>query len=370
VTRHRAVAGAARVVVALAVAMGAASRAAAFCPCYDVNTTPNTHNCGVAAAPGANPSTAAWQPIFTLVSGGPAAWGTSGPAVGPIGQGCGKPEPLHDVAPVFPCELLRAIAMQETGWRQFCVPDQPADQVGPPERTIVAFDCGYGVGQVTSGMHTGETPAFDRARVAADPTYNLATGTLILAQKWRATNCVGDNQPKIIEDWYVATWAYNGLAYVNNPNNANYDAMRPVCDPNAGCPARPYQERIWGWMEHPPSAAHWTSLAPAYPNRGDVGTTGVPPDLPEPSCAGPTDCVNTRAVHTSACIGATAADAGTPADASAGDAGGRGSGDDGGGAITPGAAGGCACQVGTAARVPALLLALAILLIIRIRRNG
>ena len=34
-------------------------------------------------------------------------------------------------------------------------------------RTIISFDCGYGIGQVTSGMHAGETPAFDRARVAA-----------------------------------------------------------------------------------------------------------------------------------------------------------------------------------------------------------
>ena len=94
--------------------------------------------------------------------------------------------------------------MQESGWRQFCVPDTPADQVGGASRTIISFDCGYGVGQVTSGMHKGETPAFDRARVANDATYNLATGTLILADKWRATNCVGDNQPRTVEDWYVA----------------------------------------------------------------------------------------------------------------------------------------------------------------------
>ncbi len=163
-----------------------------------------TRNCGVEAAPGANPSTADWQPIFQLVAGGPAAWGAPGPTVADIGQGCGKPEPLHDVPPIFPCELLNAIAMQESGWRQFCVPDTPADQVGGASRTIISFDCGYGVGQVTSGMHKGETPAFDRARVADDATYNLATGTLILADKWRATNCVGDNQPRTVEDWYVA----------------------------------------------------------------------------------------------------------------------------------------------------------------------
>ena len=107
---------------------------------------------------------------------------------------------------------------------QFCVPSTPSDEVGGASRTLISFDCGYGIGQVTSGMHTGENPGFDRAHVASDPTYNLATGTRILAVKWVATNCVGDNQPTVIEHWYAATWAYNGLAYVNNPSNPNYDS--------------------------------------------------------------------------------------------------------------------------------------------------
>ena len=247
----------------LVLAALAPSAALAYCPCYTLSSTANTNNCGVEAAAGTNPTVDAWQPIFTLVSGGPQAWGTSGPAVADIGQGCGKPEATHAVAAVFPCELLRAIAMQESSWQQFCVPDTPADQAHPPARTIIAFDCGYGVGQVTSGMHKGETPAFDRARVASDATYNLATGTLILADKWRATHCVGDNQPRVVEDWYVATWAYNGLAFVNNPNNPNYSSTRGVCDPNQGCTA-PYQEKIFGWMEHPPSAQHWAPCSPAW----------------------------------------------------------------------------------------------------------
>lgn len=248
-----------------------------------------------------------------------------------IGQGCGKPEPMHNVAAVFPCELLRAIAMQESGWRQFCVPDTPSDQAHPPERTIIAFDCGYGVGQVTSGMHRGETPAFDRARVASDAQYNLATGTLILADKWRATNCVGDNQPRTVEDWYVATWAYNGLAFVNNPSNPNYSSTRGVCDPAAGCTG-PYQEKIWGWMEHPPSAQHWNALAPAYPNRADIpATASVPPALPEPRCASPTDCGHTRPTHVSACLGDSVSDGGSGAADMA---------------RPPGKSGGCGCDLG------------------------
>jgi hypothetical protein len=335
------------------------STALAFCPCYTLSSSSNSNNCGVEAAPGTNPSTAEWQPIFQLVATGPSAWGTQGPAVPDIGQGCGKPEPMHDVPAIFPCELLRAVAMQESGWRQFCVPDTPADQVGGASRTIISFDCGYGVGQVTSGMHKGETPAFDRARVANDATYNLATGTLILADKWRATNCVGDNQPRTVEDWYVAAWAYNGLAFVNNPNNPNYSASRGVCDPNAGCTA-PYQERIFGWMEHPPSAAHWQPLAVAYPDRADIPATGATvPALPEPKCASPTDCTSTRPTHTSECLGASsindagADDAGVPADL---------------GGAPP--ALGCHCQMSRGDAPPTALVLLAFVVILRYKRRA
>jgi MYXO-CTERM domain-containing protein len=276
---------------------------AQYCPCYTASSPNNTHACGVDAVNGTNPTPADWAPIFDLVSQGPAVWGNSGPTVPDIGQGCGKPEPIHDVAARFPCEILKAIAMVESGWRQFCVPTTPSDQVGGAERTIISFDCGYGVGQVTSGMHTGEAPDFDRSLVASDPTYNLATGTRILASKWIATNCVGDNQPGVVEDWYTATWAYNGLAYVNNPNNPNYDSNRGVYDPavNNACP---YQERVFGRVENPTNG-YWPSVALAYPDPGDCGGSGSPPDLPEPHCASPTDCGNSRSVHATACNGTT-----------------------------------------------------------------
>lgn len=275
--------------------------ASAYCPSYTASSAYNQYDCGVEAAEGLNPTPAEWLPIFDLVSQGPAVWGDKGPSVDDIYQGCGKPEPLHLVPARFPCELLQAIAMQESGWRQFCVPDTPQDQVGGPSRTIISFDCGYGIGQVTSGMHAGENPGFDRERVAADPVYNLATGTRILASKWAATQCVGDNQPSIIEHWYIATWAYNGLAYVNNPNNPNYDPNRGVWDPAVGGGA-PYQEKVFGWMEHP-AFEDQLPTAPAYPNRGDIGDGSMPPELPEPDCASPTDCGNQRPLHATACDG-------------------------------------------------------------------
>jgi MYXO-CTERM domain-containing protein len=299
----------------LAVGLAASTPLRALCPSYTPAETTATNKCGVDPAPGTNPTVDAWKDIFGTVVGGKAAWGSGGPDIGTLGEGCGKPTATHQVAAHFPCHVLMAIAMQESSWKQFCVPDSPSASVGAPERTIVSFDCGYGVGQVTSGMHVGETPAFDRARVAGDPTYNLATGTLILRDKWAATNCVGDNQPDVVEDWYVALWAYNGLSYTNNPNNPNLTAGRGPYDPKAGG-SYTYQERVLGWMEHPPDAAHWPVLAPAYPNRGDIGA-GTPPDLPEPSCASPTSCAQTRDTHTSTfCATASAPDAG-PADADA-----------------------------------------------------
>jgi hypothetical protein len=260
--------------------------------------------------------------------------------------------------------------MNESGWQQFCVPTTPADQVGKSERTIISFDCGYGVAQVTSGMHVGEMPAFDRMQVAADPGYNLATGAQILAGKWRATKCVGDRQPSVIEDWYTATWAYNGLAYSNNPNNPNYAAMRPVCDPNQGCPNRPYQERVFGWVEHPPSAAHWSPVALAYPNRADIpDVTGLQmvPALPEPDCAGPTDCTNHRSTHVSGCF--------SPSPSPGIDGGSRSDGGSDGGSSVYGGhtgdntvgvmAGGCACQLSRSRPPLFAFMLLALLMLLR-----
>ncbi|MCL4751967.1 MAG: hypothetical protein KJ015_17530 [Myxococcales bacterium] len=325
------------------------SAAGAYCPSYTLSSSNNTYNCGVEAVNGTNPTPTQWQAIFDVVAKGPPAWGNQGPAVADIGQGCGKPEAMHDVPARFPCELLKAIAMAESGWTQFCVPDMPADQVGGPSRTIISFDCGYGVGQVTSGMHKGETPAFDQKRVAAEPTYNMATGASILASKWRATKCVGDNQPSIVENWYTAVWAYNGLAYSNNPSNPTYSSSRGVYNPAVGG-AAPYQEKVFGRVEYPSgNPAYWPSVELAYPNPADVGGTGSPPDLPEPSCASPTDCGNKRSVHTSSCFSTGTGGAGGSGSGGAPAGGGGGGAPIGGGGPTVGGAAGSAGSAGAGA---------------------
>jgi hypothetical protein len=165
-------------------------------------------------------------------------------------------------------------------------------------------------------MRVGESPSYDRERVAADPTYNLATGTRILADKWRAVACVGDRQPETIEHWYSAAWAYNGLAYSNNPNNPNYASNRGPWNPAVGG-AAPYQEKVWGYMIH---ATRWAPTALAYPDLADIGGDARPAALPEPSCASPTSCAERRPTHRTSCAsqGPSSPDAGVPP----GDAGG------------------------------------------------
>ncbi len=110
-------------------------------------------------------------------------------------------------------------------------------------------------------------------------------------------------------------------------------------------------------MEHPPTAAHWTALAVAYPNRADIPATGATvPDLPEPKCASPTDCAQTRPTHTSAYLDATDVDGG-------------GGGDDGGGAPADlsagGKSGGCGCDSGRRPPINDALLVIAGLALLR-----
>lgn len=128
-----------------------------------------------------------------------------------------------------------------------------------------------------------------------------------MAQKWRGSlvQCVGDKQPHKIEHWYTALWAYNSLSIKNNPSNPNFDSMRPIYDPfdEHRDTMRPYQEKVFGWMEHA-SGEYWPPVLTAYPDRRAIAAdANYPPALPEPSCAGPTNCAQSRQTHDSLCIG-------------------------------------------------------------------
>lgn len=255
-------------------------------------------SCPVPPLPGVNPSNEQMATLIRSISRGPAQaqWGASSlPRLLPLTSGCAHPTKV----PAFvPCEVLHGIAETESNHQQF-----------KNGKTLISHDCGYGLTQVTSGMRGGA--GFDPARVAGDALYNLATGALILSQKWAIRHCVGERRPQTIEHWYRAIWGYNGLSYINNPTNPIYSAVRGVWNPKTESRRRPYQELVFGYIENPPNG-RWRSVALAYPDPlvmvpSELVASGHP-QWPEPSCASPTDCVNRRRTHVSACADSAGAE--------------------------------------------------------------
>jgi MYXO-CTERM domain-containing protein len=359
--------------VAVAVAWPTAGWAKASCPSYELGHSDGTHLCGVRAFPGSNPTNDQWQAIFALVASGPGRWGARGPHIPALKSGCGGQETTVPAA--FPCEIIKAIAVKESNWRQFCEPTTPSSQKGKPSQTMVAFDCGYGVSQVTSGMRQGETSPLDRDRVSSDPVYNMAAGASLLASKWQSSRCLGNRDPGILEHWYIALWKYNGYSYSNDPSNPTYSSTRGVWDPALGGEA-PYQEKVFGIIEKgSKNGTLWTPIALAYPRIDDVAGRGSSP-VATVACASPTDCTSTRSTHRSQCDLSAADKALATPDAGAAPGPGAGAGAAGsaatgtppptGGTQPSGGCKGCSCSTGdgrvsslAAAAVAALLLLLA-----------
>jgi hypothetical protein len=251
--------------------------------------------CRVPPASGSNPGVPTMSGLFDQVAAGPSVYGTLGwdfgtAAARTIGEGsgwCGGTGPRSTVPVHFPCILLKAIYLTESSWTQFCASNL----------TVIAFDCGYGIAQVTSGMRPGDTSLFDPNLVASSPAYNVSVGASILADKWRATPCVGGNSLDVIEDWYFAVWGYNGLTFGNNPNNPMYSATRPEFRTPGIASAQvrgnyPYQELVWGYAHYPLTAQHYTGIGLAYPNRSEIcASCGVQTaNISEPVGAHMTTC--------------------------------------------------------------------------------
>ncbi|SIS10799.1 RHS repeat-associated core domain-containing protein [Microbacterium sp. RURRCA19A] len=151
-------------------------------------------------------------------------------------------------------------------------------------------DCGYGVAQVTTGMHASDTSIsyHGQMKVAVDYEENIAAGLNILQSTWNQLYDAGitanGGDPRYLENWYFAAWAYNtgvqptaafgntsgctpsptctgpdgtwGLGWSNNPRNPDYDPSRAPYLKNTYADAAhpsswPYQERIMGWMGSP-----------------------------------------------------------------------------------------------------------------------
>ncbi len=105
----------------------------------------------------------------------------------------------HDV----PVQVLRAIAYQESQWRQF-----------ENGTVLVSSDsvCGLGIMQVTADGRD------DAAQLASDAAYNVQVGAGILHDKWVESQTTPPptdypaDDPHALENWYYALCLYNGCS--------------------------------------------------------------------------------------------------------------------------------------------------------------
>lgn len=132
----------------------------------------------------------------------------------------------------IPPEVAKAVAFQESTWKQWT----DADQTVPNEKQDRDGKVGIGIMQVTDS-------GYDENRLRNDIQYNINAGLDILNKKWelggKTIPTVNDNSRDVIEHWYFAVMAYNGLYQVNSPTkqkdgNRNLDA---------------YQEKVFQLME-------------------------------------------------------------------------------------------------------------------------
>ncbi|WP_138419872.1 S-layer homology domain-containing protein [Aquibacillus sediminis] len=120
----------------------------------------------------------------------------------------------HDVPP----EIVKAIAWQESRWRQF-------DSDGNPLLNA-SEDGGIGIMQVTlSDSYFDDNPE-EKDKLSYDIDYNIEIGIDILLEKWELANktyaetalpVINDGSKEKLENWYFAVMAYNGRSEINDP---------------------------------------------------------------------------------------------------------------------------------------------------------
>lgn len=207
--------------------------------------------------------------------------------------------PIHSMTGQVPAQVLLGILAQESNTMQ-ASPHAVDGVTGNVNQggfygdgaNWSSADCGYGVGQVTTGMSVADgnsvyTP-FQQQAIATDYASNIAASLNALIDKWnqlKALNIIAnDAAPQYIENWYLAAWAYNtglqpnaengnttgcspsptctdvdgywGLGWANNPANPNYPADRQLFSANDDFDTKhpnlwPYQEKVIGWAYTP-----------------------------------------------------------------------------------------------------------------------
>jgi hypothetical protein len=192
----------------------------------------------------------------------------------------------------IPPSILKSISWIESATTQ-ASGDTPFGAIGP---SLVSFDCGHGIAQVTTGMTvpTGESGrgSPQQALVATHFAYNIARGAWILADKWNAApellpiaGVDTNSEPGLLENWYFALWAYNGFTgpganRSNHPMDPIYGAWprQPYsCADHSDGKGHnrgnyPYQELVIGCAANPPMVDKqplWQAQEISLPNLND-----------------------------------------------------------------------------------------------------
>lgn len=167
---------------------------------------------------------------------------------------------LKDVAQQYniPSVILMAIAYQESGWRQF-------DANGNPVIGDNGSSQDIGIMQINSSGRT------DADRLRSDIDYNIETGAKMLDSKWKLAPGIGDRDRNVLENWYYAIWAYNGLSSTNNPNTPG---------------GRHYQDKILALMAKQVLGSDgqplWTPVTVTAPQASTIADPPVWIPTPQP----------------------------------------------------------------------------------------
>ncbi len=197
-----------------------------------------------------------------------------------------------------PPSVLKAISWFESGWRQATY----SVSRGNRGRTITSAECAYGLVQVLTGMEHISSPTARQTQIGTDYLHNAAAGAQILVDKWnmapRKLPVYGRRDPRIIEDWYFALWAYHCFGDIcsrydvhDDPDDPSLKWPRPVVGTNEyrdgpfTLADYPYQEVIFGWIANPPVQSGvqlWPAVPVQLPPHGTIGFP-TPINAPETS---------------------------------------------------------------------------------------
>lgn len=120
----------------------------------------------------------------------------------------------------IPPEIVKAIAESESGWQQY-------NDVGEP---LISPDGGIGIMQITN------KGKYDQTKLKTDIVYNITAGVEIIDSMFERNDLptINDGNREIIEDWYFAIMAYNGIKPTNSP------IIKATGNRNSGA----YQEKV------------------------------------------------------------------------------------------------------------------------------